>query len=420
MDNHKATFKPLDKLSLIRDIYRSLLITGRSYAAYNEEDVMPIVERLANRKEIFDPMSGYGLLMTYCSRIGIRSYGIEINPPQYYWQVLNNPGNSIDLIMVVEKIISAKKEWPKLSKKRLCAAASDDWFTSDAKEIITAFYKHIFKTVSSRSLSSKKTEELSVSIILPFVGRLSCIVPGNNTTRLKKGGICLYKDWEQDCLQYLYTLLNKLRTSAQVSKSLNHIIRMDDCRTIALPQNRFSSMITSPPYPNRVDYSIMFAPENDFIAHLIEENKISMKLPSNYMIGTNVVSGRLLQKVRSKSANKFLSSIEQFKGTKKAESANRGYYLPYYANYFSDLERAYENIVLSLKKDFEGYIIVVENTARSSFIPVATSIIETWRYLGFKAEIEKKKEEFHVGTQNPRARGFKAKHTEYTIKVWRR
>lgn len=79
-----SKFLKLDRLSLIRELYRSLINSRRTYAAFKENEVYPLVEKLADRNEILDPMSGYGLLTRYCSKIGITAYCIELNPPQYF------------------------------------------------------------------------------------------------------------------------------------------------------------------------------------------------------------------------------------------------------------------------------------------------------------------------------------------------
>jgi len=104
----------------------------------------------------------------------------------------------------------------------------------------------------------------------------------------------------------------------------------------------------------------------------------------------------------------------------KASYDNKVYYIPYFSRYFFDLEQAYVNIIPSLRKNFEGYINVVNNTTRDQIVPLAQFIIEFWKRNGFNTEIFSQKESFHVGTKNPRARGFKAKHMEYIIKISRR
>lgn len=415
--NLDQKIQKIHRLSLIRDIYRALLNSGRTYAAFDEEKVYPLVEKLSSKNEILDPMSGYGRLMSYCSRLGVRTYGLEFNRPQYYWQLLNHPAHADILLKCVGKIESNHKFWPKCN---LRATVSDDWFSCEAKKIIESLFD-IFLSILNKEFACKKgsAENLALALILPFAGRLSCAVPADIATHVKKGGMCVFKDWEQDLFDYLGILRKNLTYIKDTAIFKEHIIKLGDCRNAKLPTNRFSAMITSPPYPNHRDFTTMFAPENACLAWLANK-KLSFGCSYNEpIIGSNFVSGRNKPVVTCKVAQKFLGGIEQYKGSKGAQYDNKVYYLPYFEQYFSDLEKAYKNIMPALKKNFEGYIIVVNNTARNLVIPVAESIVEIWQEAGFSAEIYSAEETFHVGTKNPRARGLKAKHTEYTIKVWR-
>jgi hypothetical protein len=92
--------------------------------------------------------------------------------------------------------------------------------------------------------------------------------------------------------------------------------------------------------------------------------------------------------VKSPIARAFLKGVADFKGSKGAMYDEQVYYLPSLSKYFFELEAAYENIAPSLSKNFEGYIIVVNNTHRKQIIPVAQAVIEIWRRLGFNADLE--------------------------------
>ena len=407
----------LDRLSLIRELYRSLINTGRTYAAFKENEVYPLVEKLADRNEILDPMSGYGLLTRYCSKIGITAYCIELNPPQYFWQILSLPSNASALITTIQM---TKIEKIFGSSKSPIARVSGDWFTEESKQILRGIFGLIRSNLNKDCGIKSKVEELSLSLLIPFVGRLSCSVPGNNSTQIKQGGVCVYKDWENDYTDYLCALHAYLNDIWGGSKSNSHVVQLGDCRTIRLPEKRFSAMITSPPYPNHRDYFTMFAPENNFLDWMNSENVIGKYRLHDFVIGSNSVSGRPIPAVRSKAARRFLRALEEFRGSARAINDNRVYYVPYFTHYFHELEQSYYNIAISLRRDFEGYIIAVDNTARNMVIPVSESIIEIWENMGFKTEIIQEKEKFHLGTKNPRARGFKAKHREYTIRIWRR
>jgi hypothetical protein len=95
--------------------------------------------------------------------------------------------------------------------------------------------------------------------------------------------------------------------------------------------------------------------------------------------------------------------------------------VPYFSNYFYGIQQAYFNFINYLTDSFEGYIIVTNNTARNRVIPVAESIVEMFQEWDMCAEIVHKydRELSHVGTINPKVKGFKARHMEYTIRVWR-
>src|SRR5437588_10928005 len=85
--------RQLTRLTLLRKIYRVLLNSGRTYAAFTAKE-RTLVESLAIHSEILDPMAGYGSVTKYCAELGIRSYCVEYNLPQYLWQVLCHPANT--------------------------------------------------------------------------------------------------------------------------------------------------------------------------------------------------------------------------------------------------------------------------------------------------------------------------------------
>ncbi len=412
--------KKLDRLSLLRTVYMNLLNNGRTYAAFQEAKIFPYAEKLAGRKEILDPMSGYGSLMLYCSRLKIRAFCLEFSTPLYLWQMLKHPKYAKIFQKSIRKLLKTKEKWPKTV---LIADVCNDFFHEESKRIIVDFIYLIKKTMENFKLGYNKKEELLLALLLPFVGRLSATVPGNMPTHVKRGGLCIFREFREDFSAYLNFVYNRLGDIKETTRSKQHIIKLGDCRTYIFPKKRFSAMITSPPYPNHRDFTSVFIPENELIKWLIDSKVVKLMHPKMLSIGTNVVSGRIKNPVvKNKVAKRFLHAIEEYRNPKRAKAQydNEVYYVPYFAHYFSDLERAYENIVPALCNNFEGYINVVNNTTRDQVVPVAEVVMEIWKRLGFKSEIVYKNEAFHIGTKNPRARGFKAKHTEYIIKVWRK
>jgi hypothetical protein len=367
-------------------------------------------------------MSGYGGLMSLCRKAKgpIDTYCIECNAPAYYWQLLINPRNAKILEELSRQILSAHKKWP---NAHINIAVCDDWFPMESLKLLEALWNLIVNICSS--INPKGAADLGLALLLPFVGRLSSCIQGSVVPHVKKGGLCVYVDWRDDFRRYLGKLLSMFNASQDLPMNSKHDVVFGDARTLKIAKRKFNAMFTSPPYPNREDYMKIFWPENVFISHLANCGYEVKATQQSRLIGSNDVSEienikkHQPDEISSNSAKDFLFFIRDYKGPLKAMNANAVYYLPYYSNYFYNLEKAYENIAHWLENRFEGYIIVVNNTARKRIIPVADFVMETWQRLGFKTEIGQEKEVTHYGGVNPRVKGISARHMEYAIKVYR-
>jgi hypothetical protein len=372
-------------------------------------------------------MAGYGTLMDTCSKLPfqIGTVNVECNPPSYLWQVLICPQHRQLLIKLCDELLASEMQWPKCNEK---VQISSDWFPAASLTLIEGILFHV-KNLLGRFSPNVRIDknEIALAIILPFAGRLSSCVQGNVVTHVKKGGMVIFNNWETDFKTYLYAIKKKIGRSDELKVKDKHKVILGDIRDIKLDQS-FSSMITSPPYPNSRSYSSMFHPENAILRYLEERNLAKGYSLHKRLIGSPCVSEfqgegkKGISDVSSATARKFLSGIEEFKGSKQSEYDNRVYYLPYFSQYFAGIESAYKNISKYLTDDFIGYIVVVNNTHRKQIVPVAQSVIEIWKKLGYRANVvpEYTRELSHMGGINPRVKGLTARHTEYTIKVTRK
>jgi hypothetical protein len=163
----------------------------------------------------------------------------------------------------------------------------------------------------------------------------------------------------------------------------------------------------------------MFGPENAFLTWLGGSLNISLDSVPHGIIGSNFVAGKDIAEPVAPAARTFLAAAQSLRRHSRARYDDDIYYLPYFRAYFTDLESAFRNVASALALRCRGYIIVVDNTHRGIVIPVAAAVIDTWRALGFQADVERSEETFHIGTKNPRARGLRAKHTQYVIRISR-
>jgi hypothetical protein len=405
----------LKRTSLIREIYRSLINNGRTYAGFTSEE-KDIVQQLAGSDEILDPMSGYGGLLTFCSEIGIKSYNLEYNPPQYFWQLLKHPKYAVQHYDIVNKLLDSYRHWP-ISK--LVAITSNDFFPEESFRLIMRLLiitEDIAKVLQNQEI---KPLDSAMAILLPFISRLACNSPGDISTHIKQGGVCVYKGWNDDFRMYLKSIMAILDKVKKRSKCNQHTIVLGDARNFEFPRKHFKKFITSPPYPNHRDFSSIFNLENEFLKYLDSIGVWQKITDDKNIVGSNFTKEKAIGEPKSVHAVTFIETLTNVKRTRQAIYDDEAYYFPYLKQYFIALEVAYENVSKALSEHVEGYVIVVNNTHRGIVIPVSTVIMELWQKLGFSAKIVRAIESFHVGTKNPRAKGIRARHTEYMIKVWR-
>jgi hypothetical protein len=406
----------LRRTTLLREVYRSLINTGRTYAAFRDAD-RENVARLINRSPVLDPMSGYGGLAAICADLGIASVGIEYNPPQFFWQLLTHPGRVAHHQRAIGAILGQRRRWP---RPRQRAVVSNDFFPDESRAVLDRLLGLLISICADKTPpSGLKPWEMAVSLLLPFSGRLACTSPGDVSTHTKHGGTCVLIGWQDDFCIYLKALNQHLDVIKSRSKCTDHHVTLGDARTASFGQQRFGSMFTSPPYPNHRDFTSILLPENILLPMLAESHGFAIPFDREGIIGSNFVKGIGPRSPASKVARKFISDALTLQRNKRAEYDDEVYYIPYFKNYFCGLEDAYENVSSYLARSFEGYIVVVNNTHRGIVIPVSNTIEDIWQSLGFQTQIVDAKESFHVGSKNPRAKGFRARHTTYVVRIWR-
>ncbi|WP_191400321.1 hypothetical protein [Flavonifractor sp. An306] len=406
-------------LNLINISYKTLLNNGRNYAAFDHDQLQQCMEIFYTNgaKRILDPMSGYGTIRPCANQYGISTYCVEINTPCYLWQHLTMPQNAPKYITIIDSVIPKANQLPEESV--LWEASRRDWIAPIGKSLLEHIY--LLLLTESRKLNDMlyDSEKFAIALLLPFSSRLAAMQNGD-VQHVKRGSTAVYRNYRDDLTSYLNLLKIKLQYSTEpATMDISNEIRLGDSKVFQFDGERFNFMLTSPPYPNHIDYAKMFGPENELLNELNQKDLLHIPKNLDDPIGSNVVSGKSAGEIWSPHANDFIEKIFSYRKTKKAQDDNRVYYGPYFRNYFYNLQVAYSNIAKYLASSFTGIIIVRNNTARSYIVPVAESIIDIWKNLGFEAKIVDQREMFHVGSKNPQSKGFKAKHMEYIIKIWR-
>lgn len=386
--------------SLLRGVYRALLYQGRSYAAFSRPRVLPLVEKLATRGEILDPMAGYGSLLSLCAECGASSYCLEKSIPLFLWQVLVHPANSAVLARAVHTLLSLEYAWPQADVR---AAVSDDWFPGESWRLLASLFGLCHRAIEEAGAAAADIEALTLALLIPFSGRLAAWVPASAVTSVKQGGMCVYFGWAEDLKDYLLCLQSRLEHVESTARSKAHTIQAGDCGSFVFDRGRYGAMITAPPSVQGKDLAAVFLPEDACLSWLASRGLTGRFRPRDARVAPS--AGAYV--VRSDAVRRFLAALREGPGC----DAHAGVQA-FYASYFAGLERAYENLAPSLSESFEGYIIVADEAQGERAVPVSTFTVETWRRLGFAAEVYDTRESLGTDRQTGR--------TECTIKVWRR
>ena len=138
----------LDRLNLIHSVYRALLHSGRTYAAFEPDRVNPLIKRLSSRETILDPMAGYGTIIKLCASFPekLEAFCIEKNPPSYLWQKIVNSSNAEIILETINCILEAKTDWPKSTVR---AEISESWYPKESLKILRELLFIIKRCVQS-------------------------------------------------------------------------------------------------------------------------------------------------------------------------------------------------------------------------------------------------------------------------------
>lgn len=242
----------MSEIENISHIYKGLMARNRAFASFKEKGELDIIladitQYISVGECVLDPMSGYGGGMRFWGRNGFKTTNVELNPPAYYWQVLNNPSNTAKIQASLKQLLSRIKELPQIKQS---VSVSDKFFTPVSIDLISKIYELTY--------TINEDKELSIAIILPFVSRFAHYQRSStNITHFKEGGLCSYANWIFDFVKYLKSLNTLLEEESKQYLESKHTNILSDIMEVRL-DDKFQYFVTSPPYPNYRDYSKLF------------------------------------------------------------------------------------------------------------------------------------------------------------------
>lgn len=362
---------------------------------------------------MLDPMAGTAPLIPFVETHGHKAYFNDILPVHFYV----NRAKTYQIFQCYKK---HKYDWffqqllrcmVPLQGKHLCI--SDKWIDDRMlDDLIQAWH-------AAEKYDTNVATLLKAAILL-CVRSLSSVTRTANPTWFKAGGMSSNKDLQDIVGESLTTFDKYYRyyyESSKVNQRGRCILSTQNAAELRLPQ-KVDLILTSPPYPNRLDTIVQYGPENYFLS------AVGHAIPEKDVIGTTKVRDYKtfaidFQYLTSKSeyANRLLNKIR-----KSPKLDDPRYYLKYFTRYFAAVCQTFDKVLDNLSPTGKMYIVVQDNTHRGELIEIDKIVRELLLGAnGWRSRVIKKWERHHLGLRNiSRDHAFvRRKQYEKLVVMWR-
>lgn len=377
-----------------------LRLLHKEYASFRPDIVKYFVtEVLPNSKTILDPMAGTSQLIPYVEYLGLTAYFNDILPLFFYVNRAKT-FKTCRTILTLQKRNSQflgrelRKCLVKLEKKRLII--SEKWIHDDVLEgLLHAWQK-------SNDYEENLGHFLKAIIILCVRSYTSTSPSPKNTTWYKPGGMTSGKkliEVIKEQIEKIFSYYNNYYPDIENIKGGDCQFLIKDASSLNL-KKEIDTILTSPAYANRYDYTVMYAPELYFLykadPQIDPPNLKKTILASNSVEDYSTLENDL--DILSKKAPKtraFLSEVEK-RGLKRENK----YYLRYFCKYYSNLYNIFDNLLSLLSARGAIYIVVQNNIHRGELNSMDEFMTEYFSMQGLKVENVFNKLRMHQGRRN--------------------
>lgn len=354
---------------------------SRSYGGYSKRQV-EYIDRIYNEatpKNILDPMSGQALALSKYCYSGTHVNILDINPACLLFASLRSP----ELVLQRNELFKWFKQTlaeSSISKSINCEEIfCSKWLSKPSEEFILS-YIEAFKIDRNISpfLSNEKFWNLSprkkfaIGMLILIARSIVAHTISSNITWVKQGGALQSIDPKEKLIELaeLWLSSNSLLTINEEGSLQVHTGSIT--QEPKFEQSQFDAIITSPPYANRLDYSVMWAPELQILSFIYDFDTSHLK---KGQVGSTVIKGlsdfeeHIDQMPQC--AKSFLHSIYR-----DESYAGKSYYYPFFANYFVTLEKSLKKIS-SLVANNGHVAIFIRDTVRKNYKFDSESFVRT-------------------------------------------
>lgn len=366
---------------------------------YKEGFSQPFVEKMFKRyrigkhSRILDPFAGSGTIIVEAKKRRIYSSGFELNPFIHFLaQVKLKWDIEIELLRKIHKEITQKFDFLKFSPKKIKRFIQAQENCSIIPPNIQTLHKFYDVDTISRLLILKEywyyQKDKAIRNILKLIFS-SLLVDMSNASRSPSLGYKKTKFkkekrvWEEFVLRLGYVIqdLQWIQNNFLVNDN-GYNLFLDDNRTSKkLERERFTHLITSPPYINNIDYIRNTKLELfwcDFVKSSKEFYELKKKFSRSFL--GSIKENKLLE-VSPEITNLALKVREAKPFNKKIPAMITAY--------FSDMKCTFSNIMSQLEQNAKLAIVIGDSCFSGVHIPTDLIFCQILESLGYNVhEIE--------------------------------
>ncbi|AOV99952.1 hypothetical protein B1772_06770 [Dehalococcoides mccartyi] len=363
--------------------------------------------KISNEYYVLDPFSGSGTTLIRAKMDGYKSLGVDVNPAIVFIarQKLNWNIKTESIVKAYSQLVSEFLNTPEDKKKEALISSPlgkmpkkelNQWL-SPVKQNETALMLNIIETLDDNEIKNLfKCLVTKTAVDVSYVA----FCPGTTFYPFRKKPHFLTEfkklvEWVISDLKVEQVVTNKHIESTIVEGSIKDELTLKDYK------NKVDVIITSPPYPNDLEYTRQTRLEMYLLGYVKSMNDVQN-------VKRKMVKGstKLIFNTDAPTANiSEISSLKKITNelSEKLKDKNWGFDYPKMINmYFTDMYTCLANLHEVLVKDGVCILVVGDQTFKGIVIPVAEILAEISQMIGYRtSNIELHRERRSTGHDIP-------------------
>ncbi len=350
--------------------------------------------RLGRPATLYDPMAGTAPLLPQAQRLGCPTVFNDLNALHFFINQAKGLA-SCRLWLTRGDAFFRESVAALLRDVDDCPRTpTDSWIQPDVLEVLVRAWR---AADCPPSAEGRIIQAMLVSVVRRFASYFRT----QNPTWIKPGGLrraCSSEDAAVEACRLWGDYYAAAYGSASAEAAPDAVFTCHDA-SLVTPTVPVDVVMTSPPFPNRVDWDRLYAPEHFFL------DAVGVPHVKRSFVGTTMVvpyetfePDYLFVCDRSDYVRDLL---DQVRDRQIKHERNSDYYVKYFTRYFSGIFRVFDRASSALcSHGADIFYVVQDNVHRGLQIDLGRCIADSLESRGYRADVDTEWERHHLGLRN--------------------